>query len=76
MTIIFILVASLLFFILSERFRAACGQKMLIDRLIEYLENIYRRTALKEEDEADIKDFCLSDRIVVRQVSFHQDNKD
>lgn len=60
----------LLFFEITERNRFINGKEMLIDKLIRHLEDIYRRTAPKDNDELDTKDYFLSDKIIIRKVSF------
>jgi len=66
----------LAFFEIIERVRIATGKEMFTDKMLVYLEGIHRRTKPMENDEPDVLDYYLSDKVTVRKVSFSKNAKD
>lgn len=65
-------VSLLLLFVIIERVRFVTGKEMLTDRLLVYLEGVHRRTAPKEDEEMEIQEYPLSDKVKVMELHFHK----
>ena len=64
-------VSLLVIFVIIERVRIATGKEMLIDKLLACLENVYQRTAPKDQKEMDLRGCDLPDKVQVIELYFH-----
>jgi len=68
-------VSLLAIFEVIERVRIATGKEMLIDKMLVCLDGIHRQTKPMENNEPDVLDYYLSDKVTVRKVSFPKNAK-
>jgi hypothetical protein len=68
---IIVVVLLLVIFVIIERIRIATGKKMLIDKLLAFLEDVYQRTAPKSNKEMDLRGCDLPDKVQLIELYFH-----
>ena len=61
-------------FLIYERVRFITGKKILIEKLIDFLEKIHRRTEPQNKIEKDVRTYHLTERVNVTRVYFDDKN--
>lgn len=61
-------------FFIYERVMFATGKKMLIEKLIDFLDEIHRRTEPRNKIEKDVRTYHLTERVNVTRVYFDGKN--
>ncbi len=69
---VILLVSLLAIFEIIERIRIATGKEMLLDKMLAYLEDVYKRTAPSNHKEMDLRECDLPEKV---QVIYFNDKK-
>ncbi|SPF42964.1 hypothetical protein SBF1_2690002 [Candidatus Desulfosporosinus infrequens] len=70
------LIGLLIIYMIVERWRFETGKHMFIDKFITYLEGVHRRTAPKDCEIVNVREYSLSDKVKVMELQFHGHNSD